>query len=287
MIDSTVTSISRRGFLVSTAGLIVASRASAALSVAAGSRKPVGVQLYCVRRELEKDFEGTMKAVADLGYQGVEFADYFGRTAPQLRKSLDDNGLKSCGTHIMLGDMLGDKLKETIEFNQIIGNPYLIIRWLDEVYRSSPQAFADTVKRIAEISEQLKLHGMRVGYHNHNYIFDRFDGKMLWNILADGTPKGVILQLDTGNASLHEGVDVVELLVRNPGRTGTIHIKPYSSSNPDAYLGSDELNWPRIIELCETTAGVDWYIIEYEVEGIPPLKALGDNLQRFRKMISA
>jgi len=280
-----VVPMNRRSFLINTAGLAVAAGAAAQLR-AASSAIPIGVQLYCVRRELAEDFDGTLKAVADLGFQGVEFADYFGRTAAQLRKALDANGLKCCGTHIYLGDMLGEKLPETIEFNQTLGNRYLIIRWLDEQYRSSPQAFEETVKRIGEISERLKPHGMRVGYHNHDYIFDRYNGKMLWNILADGTPKEVTLQLDTGNASMHEGVDVVELLDRNPGRTATIHIKPFSSSNPDAYIGSDELDWPRIIELCETTAGTEWYIIEYEVEGIPPLKTLGDNRERFRKLLA-
>ena len=275
---------SRRDFFRCTSAAALAAGVGIGTASAAG-RIPIGVQLYCFREELAKDFEGTMAAVAGVGFQGVEFADYFGRSARQLRKVLDDNGLEVCGTHIMLGDMLGDKLQETVEFNQTLGNRNLIVRWLDEGYRKSPKDFDRTVGLFNEVSRNLEPHGMKVGYHNHDYIFDKFDGKMLWNILADGTPKEVILQLDTGNASQHEGVDVIELLERNPGRTTTIHIKPYSSRQPSAYIGEDELDWPAIIRLCRTTAGTQWFIIEYEEPGIPPLEAIRENYRRFQALL--
>jgi len=275
----------RRDFLIRSA--LLGAAGSATLRRAWARKKiPIGVQLYCVRRELAQNFDETMEAVAGIGFEGVEFADYFKRTAKQLRKCLDDNGLRCCGTHIYLSDMQGDKLKETVEFNQILGNQYLIVRWLDQKQLATPAAFAKTVAAFRQVAENLRPHGMRIGFHNHEHIFDRHQGKMLWNILADETPREVILQLDTGNASMREGVDVIQLLERNPGRTATIHIKPYSAKNPNAYVGEDELNWPRIIELCETTAGTEWYIIEYEREGIPPLKALKDNYVRFKKMLS-
>jgi sugar phosphate isomerase/epimerase len=276
----------RRSFLKATSALALGSGAFFKSALSAANQLPIGVQLYCVRKELAEDFDKTMAAVAGIGFDGVEFADYFGRSAKELRKSLDDNGLKCCGTHIVLPDMLGDKLKETVEFNLTLGNPYLIVRWLDESFRTSPEVFDNTVGLFNEVADNLKPHGLRVGYHNHDYIFGKFDGKFLWDILGDGTSKDVILQLDTGNAMVQSGVDVVELLKRHPGRTGTIHIKPYSSKKPDAFLGDDELHWPAIIKLCQTSAGTEWYIVEYEVEGIPPLEALKDNYLRFKKMVA-
>lgn len=281
--NETAKTISRRQFIGSASALAVVAGIQ---GQAATKTIPIGVQLYCVRRDLAEDFEGTVAKVAEIGFEGVEFADYFGRSASELRRVLDANGLRCCGTHIMLDDMLGDKLKETVEFNQTIGNPYLIVRWLSESLRATPEAFDRTVGLFNEVSEKLEPHGMRVGYHNHDYIFEQFDGKMLWNILADGTPERVVLQLDTGNASLHPGVDVVELLERNRGRTATIHAKPYSSSDPAAFIGDDELDWPRIIELCRTIAGTEWYIVEYEVEGIPPLQALEANYKRFKGLLA-
>jgi sugar phosphate isomerase/epimerase len=251
----------------------------------APARIPIGVQLYCVRHELAKEFERTVEQVAALGFEGVEFADYFGRSATALRKILDANGLKCCGTHIMLEDMVGDELARTIDFNLTLGNPFLIVRWLAEPRRNSQKAFGETVRTFAEIAGRLAPHGLRIGYHNHNYIFEKFDGELLWNILADGTPKSVVLQLDTGNAAL-VGQDPVALLERNPGRTATVHLKPYSKANPKAYIGEDELPWPRILEICRTTAGVEWFIVEYEEEGVPPLQALEANLETVRRMLA-
>jgi sugar phosphate isomerase/epimerase len=247
-------------------------------------RIPIGVQLYCVREELEVEMEPTLESLAEMGFEGVEFADYFNRSAKELRRLLDNYGLKCCGTHILLDDMLGENLKATAEFNQEIGNQYLIVRWLDENRRNSEEAFAETIGLFNEISENLEPYGMRVGYHNHDYIFDSFNGESLWNILADEAHPSVILQLDTGNASL-VGVNVYELLERNAGRTTTIHLKPFSSKNPDAFIGEDELDWQRIIQLCETTAGTEWYIVEYEKEAFPPLEALKANLDRFKALL--
>src|SRR5256885_15948331 len=88
---------------------------------------PIALQLYSVRHECEKDLPGVLKAVAAMGYDGVEFAGYYGRTAEELRRLLDDNGLRCAGTHTGLNTILGDELPKTIEFNPTMGNPYLIV----------------------------------------------------------------------------------------------------------------------------------------------------------------
>jgi sugar phosphate isomerase/epimerase len=125
---------------------------------------------------------------------------------------------------------------------------------------------------------------MRVGYHNHSADFNRIDGEYWWNRFADATTKDVVLQLDTGNASQLTGAIIIDLVRRNAGRTRTMHVKPFSKQNPDAYIGADELDWPAIMTAVESTGGVEWYIIEYEREGAPPVDALKANLEAFRKM---
>ena len=136
------------------------------------------------------------------------------------------------------------------------------------------------------MAERLKPHKMRVGYHNHTTDFNRIDGEYWWNRFADLTSKDVILQFDTGNASEMEGVTPQSFVTRNAGRTVTMHVKPFSRKDPNAYLGADELDWPAILKAAEGQGGVEWYIIEYEKEGIPPLDALKANLERFKKMRS-
>ena len=105
-------------------------QASAAPALA-GRKLPVGLQLYSVREQCKTDLPGVLAAVGQTGYKGVEFAGYHGRTAKDLRKMLDDNGLVACGTHTPYESVLGDKLKETIEFNHVIGNKFLIVPWME------------------------------------------------------------------------------------------------------------------------------------------------------------
>jgi sugar phosphate isomerase/epimerase len=255
-------------------------------ALAAWKRVPIGTQLWCVRKQLATDIPGTLGALAVAGFDAVELENAFGKPGSEWRTHLDASRLKACGFHHTLAELQGDKLPATIEFNQAIGNPYLIIRSLaPDVYKS-----ADLLKKTADAvnaaAERVKPYKMRVGYHNHTTDFNRINGEYWWNLFADQTTKDVILQLDTGNASELTGVSLVDLVRRNAGRTVTMHVKPYSKKDPNAYLGADELDWPGIMTAAESVGGVEWYIIEYEKEGAPPVEALRANLERFKKLRS-
>ncbi|GAG48180.1 unnamed protein product, partial [marine sediment metagenome] len=95
------------------------------------ARIPIALQLYSVREDCQKDVAGTLKAVAEMGYEGVEFAGYHGSSAEELRKILDDVGLKVVGSHLRLSVLQGDELAKTIEFNKALGNKRLVIAWHD------------------------------------------------------------------------------------------------------------------------------------------------------------
>jgi sugar phosphate isomerase/epimerase len=251
---------------------------------AAWKRLPVGTQLWCVRKQLVTDIPVTLNALAAIGYEGVELENAFGKPGAEWRKYLDGAKLKACGFHHTLAELQGDKLAATVEFNLGVGNRNLIIRSLaPEVYKSA-DLLKKTADAVNEAAERVKPHKMRVGYHNHFADFNRIDGEYWWNRFADQTTKDVVLQLDTGNASELTGVSLVDLVRRNAGRTVTMHVKPYSKKNPDAYLGADELDWPGIMAAAESAGGLEWYIIEYEREGVPPLESLKANLDAFKKL---
>ena len=251
---------------------------------AAWKKLPIGTQLWCVRKQLATDIPGTLNALAAIGYEGVELENAFGKPGPEWRRHLDAAKLKACGFHHTLGELQGDKLAATVEFNQAIGNRNLIIRSLaPEVYKSA-DLLKQTADAVNEAAAKVRPHKMRVGYHNHFADFNRIDGEFWWNLFADRTTKDVILQLDTGNASELTGVSLVDPIRRNAGRTVTMHVKPFSKANPNAYLGGDELDWPGIMAAAESVGGLEWYIIEYEREGVPPLESLKANLDAFRKL---
>lgn len=278
--------VSRRAFLKLTGGSLAAAGVLGLPPLRLDSKIPIATQMWCVREQAKDDLAGQLEALAEMGYQGVEFADeYFGHTPKQIRKILDDNGLKVAGNHINLEHMLGDRLGPTIELHETLGAKNLIIRSLKKEQYSSKDAVLRLAEQVNEISEKLRPHGMRTGFHNHAEIFEKYDGKTAWDILGENTTKDFILQLDTGNA-MHAPVpvDIVELVRRHPGRTVTTHIKPFSRANEKAYLGADELPWKEIIRAMEQVGGTEWYIIEYEVPGTPPLVALKENLALFKKL---
>lgn len=247
------------------------------------ARIPIGLQLYSVRHECGRDLPGTLAAVSKMGYQGVEFAGYYERDAAALRKLLDDNALKCCGTHIGLETLMGDKLAPTVEFNRTLGNKFLVVPGLAPERTKSRQSWRETAKIFGEISARLKPEGMRIGYHNHSIEFQPLDGEMPWDTFFGNTPKEVLMQVDVGNA-LDAGADPVAFIRKYPGRAATIHVKEYSKANPKAYVGEGDVDWKALFGLLENTGGTEWYIVEYEVAGVPAMEGVARCLANLRKM---
>ncbi|MBL7184972.1 MAG: sugar phosphate isomerase/epimerase [Phycisphaerae bacterium] len=246
-------------------------------------RGPVGLQLYSVRGDCKRDMPGTIAAVGKMGYEGVEFAGYYDCTAEQLRKMLDDNGLKCCGTHTAMDTLLGDNLPKTIEFNKTLGNKYLIVPGLPGKYRESHQAWLDTAKLFNELAEKVKPHGMLVGYHNHSVEFTAMDGELPWDTFYGNTSKEVVMQLDVGNA-IGGGVDPLPYLYKYPDRAITVHIKEHSKTNRKALVGDGDVNWKAFFALCRAVGSTEWYIVEYESDAYPPLESVERCLQNLRKL---
>jgi sugar phosphate isomerase/epimerase len=252
---------------------------------AAYKKLPIGTQAWCVRKTLATDIPGTLAQVSQAGFELIELENAFGKSGKEWRGFLDAANLKAAGFHHTLAEVRGEKLAQTIEFNQAIGNRNLIIRSLQPGVYESLDLLKQTADELNAIAEKLKPHQLRIGYHNHTTDFNKLDGEYWWNRFADATSKDVVLQFDTGNASEKDGVNVVEVLKRNAGRTKSMHIKPFSKASPNAFLGADELPWPAIMTAAEGLAGVELYIIEYEKDtGRPPIEDLKANLDLFKKM---
>ena len=282
----TIQPSSRRNFLKTTAATAAFAATSPIDLFAAGeyggSKIPFALQLYSVRNECAKDLDSTVAAVAKMGYKAVEFAGYHGRDAKSLRKLLDDLGLKCCGTHIGLDTLLGDNLPKTIEFNHTLGNPFLIVPSLSGKYTKNRQGWQEAADLFNELADKVKPHEMRVGYHNHNIEFKLLDGEVPWDTFFNRAKKEVVVQFDTGNG-VASGGDPVVYLKKKPGRVASVHVKPYSNAKPNALIGDDELPWKEIFNICETTAGVEWYIIEYESDAYQPLVSVEKTLAVMRR----
>ena len=244
---------------------------------------PIALQLYSIREDAAKDLPGVLEAVAKMGYAGVEFAGYYGHSAGDIRKMLDDNGLKVAGTHIGLDTLLGDNLEETVEFNKTIGNKYLIVPGLSGERTNSKAAWLETAGMFNEVADRLKPYDMLTGYHNHHTEFKPMEGELPWDIFFGNTKKEVVMQFDTGNA-MHGGADAPPFLERYPGRAQTVHLKEYDPDNDKALIGEGKIPWDRIFHLCETSGDTEWYIVEQESYAFPPMECVDRCLQNLRKM---
>jgi sugar phosphate isomerase/epimerase len=244
---------------------------------------PVAVQLYSVRKDCEADLPGTLKAVKEAGYDGVEFAGYYGRSAEEIRRLLDDTGLKVAGTHTPFAAVQDDTLQETIALNKAIGSEYVIIPSLPQNRRGSRQGWVEIAHFFNQLSEQLKPHGLRTGYHNHSFEFQPLEGELPWDTLFSNANPNVVMQLDLGNA-YRGGPNPVPFIGKYPGRSETIHLKDHSPSNDKALLGEGDIDFAEVFRLCESAGNTKWYIVEQESYAYPPLECIRRCRDNLRKM---
>lgn len=246
-------------------------------------RIPIALQLYSVRDDCAQDLSLTLQAVAQMGYEGVEFAGYHDRSADELRGMCDDLELKVVGTHTGINTLLGDELQKTVEFNKKLGNPYLIVPGLPQEYSNSQEAWRKTATIFNEIAEKIADQGVNTGYHNHTGEFMPIDGEVPWDILFSNTRDDVVMQIDTGHV-LRAGADNVTYIERYPGRAKLVHIKEYSATNDKAIIGEGDIPWEDVFNACETVGGTEWYIVEQESYAYPPIKCAERCIDSLRKM---
>lgn len=252
--------ISRRQFLASSAALPFLLRGNAS-----AARVPIGLELYSVRDELAKDLHGTVRAVAKLGYEVVEFySPYYSWTteaAKDVRKLLDDLGIRCLSTHNDARALTPEGLPKAIELNQIIGSKYIIMA---SAGRIGPDGWKGVADRLSAAADKLKPLGMGAGFHNHAAEWQTVDGMRPMDVLASNTPLDVVLQLDVGTC-LQAGVDPVDWILKHPGRIRSIHCKDWSPDRGYAVLtGEGVAPWAKIIEAAESRGGVEYYLIEQE-----------------------
>jgi sugar phosphate isomerase/epimerase len=247
----------------------------------AGARVRVALQLFSLRKQCEEDLEGTLAYVREMGFEGVELAGYYGRTAAQVKGLLGKHSLPCCGSHTPLPELTGDRLKTTIEDNRMLGNRNLILPGLPKEYEGSVASWKAAAELLNEIAERLRPAGMRIGYHNHDIEFRFVDGVLPWAVLYEHTRPEVILQLDTGNARIG-GADPTALIRQYPGRAVTVHLKDYLPGRADPVLGSSDFDWKQFLRTCRSRGATEWYIIEHDSSRREEAKTCLDRLQEFR-----
>jgi sugar phosphate isomerase/epimerase len=243
---------------------------------------PIALQLYSVRNVASQDLFGVIERVARMGYDGVEFAGYYGNDPAEIRKALDDNGLKVEGTHTALQE-LENNFDATVEIHKTLGCNWAIIPWIAEDQRNSDDACRATAERLSALVEKLRPLGMRTGFHCHAGDMVPLDkGRSAWDLFAENTPDDFILQYDTANG-MAGGADPVKPIADWVGRNASVHLKGYAGQH-GAIIGEDDVPWQRVFEAAENGGGVQWYVVEHEEDSPDALEAVDKCLQNLRAM---
>jgi len=231
---------------------------------------------------------GTLREVAKLGYEGVEFyAPYYEWTTAQakdVKRLLDDLKIRCFSTHNSVEYFQPEKLPHAIELNQIIGSRYIVMAHPGKV--ENMDGWKSVAETLTKTAEKLRPINMLTGFHNHIVEWRPVNGTRPMDVIAGNTPRDVVLQLDTATC-LSGGSDPVAWIKAHPGRIKSFHMKDWSSDPKKGYrilLGEGDGRWKEIIEAAETVGGVDYYLIEQEGSIYPPIETAKRSLELLRRM---
>ena len=239
-----------------------------------------GLQLYTLRNEMAGDFEGTLARVASLGFREMEFAGYFNRSAAQVRRILDDNGLVSPAAHIQM-TAVRNNLQAEIEWANTLGQRYIVVpilapneRTLDDYRRH-----ADTLNRAGEAC---RAAGLKMGYHNHSFEFELTDGQVPYDVLLQETdPALVDFELDLYWIT-NAGVDPLPYFQRYPGRFTMLHVKDMGSDGSMVDVGSGQIDFEGLFAQRDE-AGFEHFFVEHDNPG-DGIRSISNSIRALQAM---
>jgi sugar phosphate isomerase/epimerase len=241
-------------------------------SPGAADQRGWGIQLYTVRDQCREDLEGTLAALAAMGYREVEFAGYHGHAPAEVRAMLDRHGLVAPSSHVNL-DALTTGLDQAIADAQTLGHHYLVLPWIAEGQRT-PEALATVAGLLNQAGARLASVGMAVGYHNHNFEFSPLPSgaaaPTAYDLLLQQTdPALVFFELDLYWIR-KGGRDALTYLTRHSGRFRMVHIKEMAADGSMADLGRGVMDWSALLRAA-LSAGVEHCFVEHD-QPADPLK---------------
>lgn len=255
-------------------------------ALAAGKRRlsRIGMQLYTVRRELEKELEGTLAKVAALGYREVEFAGYFGHKPEEVKTILKRLKLDAPAAHVQLSELRGD-LRPSIEAAHVIGHKYLLLAWMAPEERRTLDHYRRLADLCNEAGARMQREGIQFAYHNHDFEFAPLEGKIPYDLLLEGTdPSLVKLEMDL-YWTVKGGAKPVEYFERHPGRFHLLHVKDMDSTPRRFFadVGQGVIDFKSIFARSRA-AGVRHYFVENDEPAGSPFESLRVSFDYLRRL---
>ena len=248
----------------------------------------VGLQLFSVREKTEKDLLGTIRKLAAYGYDSIQFAGFFQTPAERLKAVLKEEKVKVAGAHVGLQQLEADQLEQTLQYHEKIGNNLLICPVLPAAMRQSGDDYKKTAGLLNQAGERCKEAGFTFGYHNHNWEFNKYDGKTGLDLLFENTdPELVKIELDCFWAEF-AGYDPVAIIEKYGSRCVSLHLKDMKVEDGEkksTEIGSGVLDLQHYVETGKKH-NVKWFLIEQEDYDRNPMDVAQDNLKNLRRQLS-
>ena len=243
----------------------------------------VALQMYTVRDESQKDFVGTLRKVAEMGYPAVQLSGTGDLSAKDLRKLLDDLGLKVAGAHVNL-DALENELEQQMTYFLEVGTIDLVVPALPQARRADKNGYKQVADSMNAMGQRLKDARMRLSYHNHAFEFEKFDGEFALDLLLGWSdPEFVNWEPDVYWIK-YGGQDPAAYIRKYSGRCPLVHLKDMTAdaSPTFAEVGEGILDWPAILKASEEN-DAEWYVVEQDRWARPSLEAAKLSLQHLKE----
>jgi len=238
-------------------------------------RTPIALQLYSVREDLTRDFEGTLEKIKDIGYTVVETGQFAGDARMQA-EIFDHLGLEVVAAHAK--PPLADDKESSLDFMKALGCSRFVVPWLD------PQHYYQSVEGVLQAADLLNEaalnswdEGLSFYYHNHDFEFKKFDGRTAFDLLLEQLDPRIQFEIDTYWVQT-AGVDVYELLGRLGSRASLLHIKdgPLQREQPMVAIGDGKMDFRKVLEA--SGSNVEWLIVELD-------RCAGDMMDALRRSL--
>jgi len=236
--------------------------------------KPISIQLYTVRERAKQDFIGVLKEIAATGYKGVEPAGLHGHQPAEIRKVLDDLGMVCSSAHAGLATR--ENVNEIVDTAKALGYDLVIAGKGPDAFKTAEQ-IQQTAEAFQTAAELLKPHGLRAGYHNHWWEFERVDGRLGYDLFMELAPD-VLSQLDVYWASDFGTVEVPEVLKQWGARIPSLHLKdgPLVKGEPHTAVGAGKMDIPAVVAAADPKVH-EWSVVELDECATDMMQAVRDS----------
>lgn len=246
----------------------------------------MGLQFWSIREEMAQDLLGMIEKAAEMGYTGVQFAGFFDHSAEDVKAKMDEVGIMAAGAHVQLTD-LENNLDETLKYHETIGNNLIIVPYLPENMRTTAEDYKRTATILNNIGEKVHAKGFTLGYHNHDFEFDMFDGKTGFEILFENTAENHLkIELDCFWAS-YTGNNPVAIIEKYANRCVSLHIKDMKvegNQHISTELGTGTLPLADYVQKGKEH-NVKWFIVEQEHFTKNPVESAAQNAKELSDII--